>query len=29
VVEVDQETAQQMLDHALDFVDTCRRLVDR
>jgi hypothetical protein len=27
VVEVDRETAQQMLDHALDFVDACRRSI--
>lgn len=28
VVDVDRETAQQMLDHALDFVDACRRAID-
>ena len=29
VVEVDRETAQQMLDHALDFVDTGRHSIDK
>lgn len=27
VVDVDRETAQRMLDHALDFVAACRRAV--
>jgi uncharacterized protein (UPF0332 family) len=27
VVDVDRETAQQMLDRALDFVDACRRSI--